>query len=184
MSWSNSFTLGRSDQQQSPDSEFLNPGFFLCGGSECRNVSDASKDTEGKNMGPKRQKVYSSFYDRGIKLQFDAAVDRSDVDTIYEFGRRLGYSEYRIWVEWEIRERKTAQRNWEAAQLLTPERRRADIAKRFGVPVQWVMLPEELEARRALRNKPISFFLFNLKFSIKAKLGTYLQIAGGSFLSS
>jgi hypothetical protein len=138
-------------------------------------------------MGRKSRKLHSihfSLYERGMKRQFDAAVDRGDVDGIYEFGRCLGYSEYRIWVEWEIRGNETSRRNWEAAKLQTPERRRADIAKRFGVPVQWVMLPEELEVRRALRNKPISFFLFNLKFSIKAKLGTYVQIAGGSFLPS
>jgi hypothetical protein len=136
-------------------------------------------------MGRKRSKLYSlqsSLYERGIKRQFDAAVDRGDVDGIYEFARCLGYSEYRIGVEWELRKNETARRNWEAAQLQTPERRRADIAKRFGVPVQYVMLPEELEARRALENKPTSYFLSNLKASVKAKLGIYARIVTGVLL--
>lgn len=120
------------------------------------------------------------YWDRELLKRFDAAIDSRDVDSIYEVGMRLGYSDWEIDVKWMCRERDNRNKARESAKAQIPEQRRIAIAKRFGVPPSYVMLENEIAEWQASRSKAkrADRFFNVLKCCVSGALAACTELIG------
>lgn len=105
-----------------------------------REVSYMSNSWRRRHRRSEEQQRRAAIEDR-----FYRALWRKDFAKAIEINRReLGLPEYLL-------NHKLAQNGWKPAP--TPEERRVLIARRYGVPTEWVMLEEELASRRTTKHR-------------------------------
>jgi hypothetical protein len=105
-----------------------------------------------------------SKHNRSLEIAYQRAAKAQDYDTALEVGLKLGYSWEAICARLEVQQRENL-----LIERQQREARRCAIAKRFSVPVSYVMLEDELAEWRATAG-PRFGFLTNFRMKAQAAL--------------